>query len=249
MDLIQKKCPQCNVIFSSSKQDKIYCSSNCRKIYNRTLTYTYINTCPVCNVQKTHTRQNTYLPSRSKLGNSKCNSCRQKGKVVKERIDYSKYSFYQSDDIFIRTCPNCSDILTYKKKYYAYSACKKDSKCISCSVKGHNNGKVRYAFKKYSVSSIEELDALLPEKELYYKNVWRYTYKQPLNCLENYRPERKNGYAIDHIYPISWGFKNKVPYELIGDISNLQMLPFRENESKSDKITIIPDNIKKYLDM
>jgi hypothetical protein len=249
MELIQKKCPCCNDIFSSYKQDKIYCSSNCRKLYNRKLPYIYINTCPDCNKQKKCIRQNTYIPAQSKLGNSKCGSCRQKGKVVKERIDYSKYDFNQSDDIFIRNCPECNDVLTYKKKYYAYSACKKNGKCASCSVKGSNNGKIRYAFKKYNVSSIEELDALLPEKELYYKNVWRYTYKQPLSNLENYRPERKNGYAIDHIYPISHGFKNKIPYELIGDISNLQMLLFRENESKSDKIITIPDLIKKYLDM
>lgn len=249
MESIQKVCPCCSTIFSSNKQDKIYCSSNCRKVYNRKLPFTYINTCPVCNKQETRKRQNTYSTHRAKLGNAKCSSCRQKGKIVKERIDYSKYDFYQSDDIFIRTCPDCNDILTYKKKYYAYSACKKNGKCASCSVKGHNNGKIRYAFKKYNVSSIEELDTLLPEKELYYKNVWRHTYKQPLDSLENYRLERKNGYAIDHIYPISYGFKNKIPYELVGDISNLQMLTFRENESKSDKIITIPDLIKKYLDI
>lgn len=246
---IKKECQHCKSSFTTHKPEKIYCSASCRKMYNRKIVYEYINTCPECDKKTKHTRQNTYKPNQLNLGNTKCNSCRQKGKIVKERIDYSLYNFYQSNNLYVRSCPECNDIITYIKKYYAYSACIKNSKCISCSTKGDNNGRVHYALKKYNVLSIKELDLLLPDKTLYYKNVWRCTYKQPLILLNNYRPERKNGYAIDHIYPISHGFKNNIPPEIIGNISNLQMLPFKENESKSDKIIIIPEIIKKYLDI
>jgi hypothetical protein len=87
---------------------------------------------------------------------------------------------------------------------------------------------------------------------LYILEVLRVTKRQPLHTLENYdkigRLEN-GGYAIDHIYPKSKGFDNKIPAELIGDIKNLQIIPGLENSKKREKIIYIPEHIQHYLDM
>jgi hypothetical protein len=48
----------------------------------------------------------------------------------------------------------------------------------------------------------------------------------------NRRRKRK----LDHIIPIAHGWRKKISPYIIGDISNLQMLPWRENLLKSDKL-------------
>jgi len=76
------------------------------------------------------------------------------------------------------------------------------------------------------------------DKEIYYKKVRGETEKQPLHLLENYENRGRNGdgvYHVDHIIPISYGFANGIPPEIIADINNLQMLPYAENIKKGCK--------------
>jgi hypothetical protein len=78
------------------------------------------------------------------------------------------------------------------------------------------------------------------EKRLYYIQVWVITESQPLHVLRNY--EKRcfkcfNGYHLDHKYPISAGFYNKIPPEVIGDLKNLRFIPIRQNMRKGSKIT------------
>ena len=54
--------------------------------------------------------------------------------------------------------------------------------------------------------------------------------------FENRGHVSKEGtYAIDHKISISFGFNNNIPYEIIGNIDNLQMLPHSINSSKHSK--------------
>lgn len=75
------------------------------------------------------------------------------------------------------------------------------------------------------------------ELKKYYKNVWRETLKQPLNLLPNFElrnhPRVRGSFAIDHKISIHFGFYNKIPYDIIGNIDNLQMLPHSLNSKKS----------------
>ena len=90
------------------------------------------------------------------------------------------------------------------------------------------------------------------ERYLYILEVLRITKKQSLHTLENFDKIghiSNGGYAIDHIYPKSKGFDNKIPAELIGDIKNLQIIPGIENSKKREKIIYIPEHIQHYLDM
>lgn len=89
------------------------------------------------------------------------------------------------------------------------------------------------------------------DRYLYILQVLRITKKQPLHTLENFDKighMKNGGYAVDHIYPKSKGFDNKIPAELIGDIKNLQIIPGIENSKKREKIIYIPEHIQQYLD-
>jgi len=76
--------------------------------------------------------------------------------------------------------------------------------------------------------------------ELYKLNVQRVTNSQKLEKLENIEKRshrRYNEYAwhLDHKFSIKSGFEENIPPYIIGDISNLEMLPDYENcKKKSD---------------
>lgn len=45
----------------------------------------------------------------------------------------------------------------------------------------------------------------------------------------------ENGYQLDHIISVKFGFDNNIPPEIIGGLENLQMLPWKENRNKWHK--------------
>jgi hypothetical protein len=94
------------------------------------------------------------------------------------------------------------------------------------------------AARFYNIS-LEEWYSQVPEKKLYYLKVLSITRQQELHTLEHYEKRgnyKTNGYHLDHIYPISLGFKNNIPPETVGDITNLQYIPWRDNLQKSNKL-------------
>lgn len=226
---------------------------------------------------------------------------------------------------YIRNCPKCNEVLTYKSKKTFHFANNKNSICRSCSNSGKNNPfygkkhtqthieymkqissnenyiesrktvseklkgvpKTKLHIKKLSIASkkwyqyndnpmkgkthSDEVKELLklksinqwneyrktdeykewldnkPEYELYYMKVMEITNTNDLSKLKNWSKRNKyHKYELDHIYPISKGFKNNIPAELIGNVANLRIIPQSENRSKNDKITIIPEHIKKW---
>lgn len=85
---------------------------------------------------------------------------------------------------------------------------------------------------KKKIKFIKDLD-----KKLYYAKVWVVTESQPLHILENNDKRGWKDHHLDHIYPISMGYLNKIPPEKIGNIKNLQFIHHVENISKGSKIT------------
>lgn len=104
---------------------------------------------------------------------------------------------------------------------------------------GENNAYIKYVLKEENITYNEYLSRLT-DKEKYYKAVIRITRLQNINILENYDKRAKapeeNAYHLDHIYPVSMGFHNNIPPEIIGDISNLRFIHWKENLKKSDKL-------------
>jgi len=87
----------------------------------------------------------------------------------------------------------------------------------------------------------EEYEAKLSNKERYYKQVRRITESQDLSSLPHYDKRgradlNKDCYHLDHIIPISYGWLKDIPPDIIGDISNLQFIPWEENLKKSNKM-------------
>ena len=72
-----------------------------------------------------------------------------------------------------------------------------------------------------------------PEKLRYYRNVWKITLANNIDILMAGNKRGKYDYHIDHKIPIIYGFKNNIPEEQIGHISNLQPLFWKDNFKKS----------------
>ena len=70
---------------------------------------------------------------------------------------------------------------------------------------------------------------------VYKKAVWKLTEEQPLHLLENYERRGFKDYHVDHIVSIFKAFKKGWTVEQCGGISNLQMLPYKENLTKHIK--------------
>ncbi len=102
---------------------------------------------------------------------------------------------------------------------------------------------INLEYKKYYYKLINKLSHCKTNKtkdyrkRCYYVKVWYYTLKNNLTLLENYENRSYSQYHIDHIVPISYGYKNGIPSKVIGNILNLRMLFHTENIEKSDKMT------------
>jgi len=81
------------------------------------------------------------------------------------------------------------------------------------------------------------------KKKKYYYEVKRITNRQDLESLENYEKRGKarlsqdnaDIYHLDHIIPISAGYEKGISPKVIGDISNLRMLKWKENIGRNRK--------------
>lgn len=70
-----------------------------------------------------------------------------------------------------------------------------------------------------------------PTLEQYRMTVRAMTEKQPLEKLPGIHL-RGQGWELDHVVPITRGFRSGTPPETIADISNLWMVPMRYNRAK-----------------
>lgn len=118
---------------------------------------------------------------------------------------------------------------------------KRTKKGVKTPKKDTQRGKKLYAIRKIckkhpkikkKIKFIKDID-----KKLYYALVWEVTESQPLHILENNDKRGWKGHHLDHIYPISAGYANKIPPRKVGNIKNLQFIPHSENISKGSKIT------------
>ena len=94
-----------------------------------------------------------------------------------------------------------------------------------------------YTYIKQRVKYIKNL-----EKKIYYAKVWILTEANDLTKLKNHSKRGFRRYHLDHVYPISQGFKNDIPPEVIANIKNIKFIPAKKNLKKRDTIT--PDGLK-----
>jgi len=189
--------------------------------------------------------------------NNVCRGCRKMPEPMKEslskywtgkkRINYPKTKKNTTQSEWFRNCPMCNETIYYSSNYHRKDAIRGNTICNSCSTLKYKKSwnyvitdehTKQMRATKAGYDTFEEYMEDLPEKKKYHREVWRITYQQDLESFENYEKRGRCGvegaYQIDHIISIDEGYKKSIEPEVIGDISNLQMLRWEDNLSKSN---------------
>lgn len=80
----------------------------------------------------------------------------------------------------------------------------------------------------------------LPERKRYYYDVWRLT-EAVVHLIPGYDPELRGiagaegAYQIDHVIPISKGYSESMPPDIIASPENLRFIPWQENLQKGNR--------------
>lgn len=105
---------------------------------------------------------------------------------------------------------------------------------------GEKSSAVQKILKERNITYDEYLETI-PSWVKYRREVDRITKQQPLHLLEHYEKRghaQNDGYHLDHIIPAKYGFDNNIDPNIIGDISNLQFIYWKENLQKSSKYNL-----------
>jgi len=82
---------------------------------------------------------------------------------------------------------------------------------------------------------------------LYKREVMKFTNKQKINILPFFEKRGNAGingaYHLDHKFSILEGFKNNISPKIIGDIKNLEFIPWEDNIKKRTKCSISIKNL------
>lgn len=194
-------------------------------------------------------------------GNSSCPVCAQHKKygsireINKERIRRRGYTILSED--------YRGTYSVYEKVYVRRESCGHEFELssgnllngVECPICNVDAKIARLAENARKIH--EEWLETAPEWEAYHSEVTsltRIAYNQYIDEINpNRHPRGKAGtpgaYQLDHIVSVRYCFDNLIPAELCGHVNNLQMLPWRENTVKSDKVdeSNIPNHIKEYL--
>ncbi len=97
--------------------------------------------------------------------------------------------------------------------------------------------------------SFDEYVKRFPSYIAYQKKVFYFTKRNDLSKLKYIEKRGKTGqkdsYHLDHKYSIIEGFKNNINPELIGNIVNLEMIPWIDNIRKASSCSITIDELFK----
>lgn len=81
----------------------------------------------------------------------------------------------------------------------------------------------------------------ITEYEKYRREVWKFSNQQFVEYYYQINPtniKRGTHFHLDHKYSIQQGWQNNVSPEIIGGWKNLQLLPAKHNQSKSNKCSV-----------
>lgn len=183
--------------------------------------------CTNCGVEKQYENKGSWYNARTKLnrtGELLCQSCAGKiGRANSEvkPVGRPKGSKTHPDKLVNHSRPGAGKRLNEIKQSTAYFKW----------LDGMAKDKGWMSWEEYVIN--------IKTYKQYRANVIRITNQQPLHLLENFNKRGVNGqtgaYTLDHIISIKKGFIENIPPEQIGNIKNLQMLPWEENITKGWK--------------
>ena len=110
----------------------------------------------------------------------------------------------------------------------------------------HSKEHIKHSIEAIVKMPYEDYIKTISLSKLYRRHVDSLSHKQPLYLLKNFK---KEGFTLDHIFPVKLGFIYKIPEEMISDMLNLRYIKKFDNQSKSYKLPKnIPKNILIYLE-
>lgn len=213
---------------------------------------TFLKECPNCNEVISYENKRSWYNALKR--DSKCKKCSNifisntlSKKHKNGELKIVTYDKKTSIKKYFRNCPVCEKLIGHTTKQKMLNSEKNKTLCNSCSTYIHkktfkdvlsdDNIKQMRATKAGFVNW-EEYVENYPKKQFYKREVWRLTYKQPIQTLENWDKRGRCGvngaYQLDHIKSIDWGWKNNIPAEEIAKWENLRMLPWKTNLLKSN---------------
>jgi hypothetical protein len=219
----------------------------------RDMNNVYLRSCPICNVEISYTNKRCWY--NANRANAKCKKCQNsytkeivKAKIAKGEMWGGVRNKERENTLerpHKRNCPNCNIEMGYARKNIRDTAEKRKTICNSCSTKIYKKGVIngvtnqqtlQMRATKAGFDNWEEYVEKYPKKQFYKREVWRYTYKNPLNELEHWEKRGRCGvegaYQLDHIQSINWGWENGIPAQQIADWNNLRMIPWKDNRDK-----------------
>jgi hypothetical protein len=211
----------------------------------------YTKTCPNCNTTLEYTNKRSWYNAKKR--DSKCKSCQSK-KMSEYAYKQEKWGGIRNKDKekhikrpYKRLCPSCNTEMGYVRKDILDNAIKNNTICNRCSTYKYkktfkdnvtDDSILKMRATKAGFSSWEEYQEKYPKKEMYKREVWKYTYRNNLESLPNWELRGRNGvegaYQLDHIVSINEGWEKNIPAEQIGKMENLQMITWEKNRKKSD---------------
>jgi hypothetical protein len=152
----------------------------------------------------------------------------------KEMIEYLYKEEYNN---YLQISQKLNLTESYVSKYIGLSGYRRDkSKGVSVGL-----------IKRYKGISYDKYLELLPEYNKYKREVLYITNKQVIKLLDNYNKRGVSGkegaYHLDHKFSINEGFKQGIKPEIIGNITNLEFIPWEDNLSKRCNCSITLNNI------
>jgi len=213
----------------------------------------YVRNCPSCSNEITHKNKRSYRWAIRDKNLCKDCSAEKISKTLKDKHENNDFAYCPrkkiTDDMdrpYKRDCPECGGVMKYSSKWKRDNSEENNIICNRCATIKHKKG-VAYRgatdeeIKKMRASKAgydgwEEYVEKYPEKQMYRREVWRHTYKNDLESLDNWNKRGRCGvdgaYQLDHIISIENGYRKDVPAEQIGSMDNLRMIPWKENRDK-----------------
>lgn len=234
-----RNCPKCNKLlvykwvssFYRAKTNDSVCSDcNLHKPLNLT------RECPVCLSQIKYASRAAF--HRANKLHTKCNTCKQKLTFSKE-IEEQIISLYSNG----HSITKISRVFNVQKNRIK-------TLLINLLLFNPNRpDKGAALIKHYRGINYDEYLKTEPKYKLYKANVLRITRKQDINTLTNYNKRGNSGeegaYHLDHKYSIIEGFRNDIPYYIIGSIYNLEFIPWMDNITKRTNCSISKEQLLK----
>lgn len=162
-----------------------------------------------------------------------------KGYSNGKKIELSEYQTTKIKDLYLCEFKNSIEIanqLDLKKSFV-------DKHLANCGYRRNRSEGVSVGLvTRHRGIKYNDYLKIIDQLHKYKSDVMKITRQQPIRELLNYDKRGVSGiegsYHLDHKFSISEGFKNNISSDIIGNVKNLEFIPWDENLKKRTKCSI-----------